>query len=39
MSTPALKAAADRLAGGKGAIYVGDLSQLAGPAYDPEHGG
>ncbi|MYC39376.1 MAG: hypothetical protein F4X66_21065 [Chloroflexi bacterium] len=35
---PALKAAADRLAGGKGAIYVGDLSQLAGPAYDPEHG-
>ena len=35
---PALKAAADRLAGGKGAIYVGDLNQLVGPAYDPEHG-
>ena len=35
---PALKDAADRLAGGKGAIYVGDLSQLAGPSYDPEHG-
>ena len=35
---PALKAAADRLAGGKGAIYIGDLNQLVGPAYDPEHG-
>ena len=35
---PALKAAADRLANGKGAIYIGDLSQLEGPSYNPEHG-
>ena len=36
--SPALKAAADRLAGGPGAIYIGDLTQLVGPSYDPEHG-
>ena len=36
--SPALKAAADRLAGGPGAIYVGDLSQLVGPSYNPDHG-
>ena len=35
---PALKAAADRLANGVGAIYIGDLGQLAGPSYNPEHG-
>ena len=35
---PALKAAADSLANGVGAIYVGDLGQLAGPSYNPEHG-
>ena len=29
---PALKAVADELAGGPGSIYVGDISQLAGPA-------
>ena len=29
---PALKAVADELAGGPGSIYVGDLSQLVGPA-------
>ena len=28
---PALKAVADDLAGGPGAVYVGDLSQLVGP--------
>ena len=31
----ALTAAANRLAGGPGAIYVGDLSQLVGPVPDP----
>ena len=34
----ALKAVAADLAGGPGAIYVGDLNQLVGPSYDPEHG-
>ena len=29
---PALKAVADELAGGPGSIYVGDISQLVGPA-------
>ena len=33
-----LKAVAAELAGGPGAIYVGDLNQLVGPSYDPEHG-
>ena len=32
---PALKAAADALAGGPGAIYVGDLDQLIGPVPTP----
>ena len=36
---PALAALAARLAGGPGAIYVGDLSQLAGPASEPSLGG
>ena len=31
----ATNAAANRLAGGPGAIYVGDLSQLVGPVPDP----
>ena len=36
---PELTALAARLAGGPGAIYVGDLSQLAGPASEPSLGG
>ena len=34
-----LAAYAAKVAGGPGAIYVGDLSQLAGPATDPGLGG
>ncbi len=34
-----LVAYADRVAGGPGAIYVGNLSQLVGPAPDPGLGG
>ena len=33
-----LQQAAARLAGGPGAIFVGDLSQLAGPTRDPDLG-
>ena len=35
---PALQAYADEFAGGPGAIYVGDITQLAGPAKTIEQG-
>ena len=38
-SAATLEELADKLAGGPGAIYVGDLSQLAGPASEPSLGG
>jgi hypothetical protein len=36
--SPALLAYAAKVAGGPGAIYVGDLKQLAGPAVTKEQG-
>ncbi len=35
-ATASLQDVAAKLAGGPGAIYIGDLSQLVGPALDPE---